>query len=330
MSDRVLVSPTEILFSKDVLQTNKFAHVGMGRLAGAILGETTQLNGFACVPTAPASLSVEVGQGEIYILEPTDPTAYGVLPVDNIEIVKQGISETTVTLNAPAATTPGNSINYLVQVGFLQSDGTAVLRQFYNSADPTSPTLNTVDTIRSDAAVVQIKAGVQAPTGTQVTPAPDAGFAGAWVVTVANGATTITSGNIVAYSSAPFITDKLKDKISQTQGDARYARLSQLESSVAANGYQKFPGGLIMQWGTVLVPFTGSDTQVSAPVTFPIAFPTAPFSINTTYAGVGSSATVGVATFVSPTASGFTAWVSGVDPFGTSGNFPVYWMAIGH
>src|ERR1700692_743995 len=91
MSNRIIVSPQEILFSSDVLKTNKNIYVGLGRACEAILGSTTQLNGFPCTPTIPASLDVSVGSGEIYISEPTDPTAYGVLPVDNTPIVKQGI-----------------------------------------------------------------------------------------------------------------------------------------------------------------------------------------------------------------------------------------------
>ena len=43
-------------------------------------------------------------------------------------------------------------------------------------------------------------------------------------------------------------------------------------SSKAANGYQKLPSGLIVQWGT----FTGNNTaNTSDNVVFPIAFPTA-------------------------------------------------------
>ena len=40
--------------------------------------------------------------------------------------------------------------------------------------------------------------------------------------------------------------------------------------SLATNGYQKLPGGLIIQWGSVTVPVDSSAT-----FTFPIAFPNA-------------------------------------------------------
>jgi hypothetical protein len=42
---------------------------------------------------------------------------------------------------------------------------------------------------------LQVKAGIAATTGTQTTPAADAGWTGLFVVTVANDATTITSGS---------------------------------------------------------------------------------------------------------------------------------------
>jgi len=51
---------------------------------------------------------------------------------------------------------------------------------------------------------------------------------------------------------------------------------------LAANGYQKFPGGLIIQWGSALV-----DAGVFKTVTFPVAFPTACQSV---------TATIGLAT----------------------------------
>jgi hypothetical protein len=47
-------------------------------------------------------------------------------------------------------------------------------------------------------------------------------------------------------------------------------------ASLGANGYQKLPGGLIMQWGQELL---NGTTQVA--VTFPIAFPTTVRSITT-------------------------------------------------
>lgn len=263
MSNRIIVSPEEILFSSDVLKTNKNIYVGLGRSLDAIIGSTTQLNGFPCTPTIPASLDVSVGSGEIYIQEPTDPTAYGVLPVDNAPIVKQGIFD-GADLSITPPVTPGNSINYLIQIGFQELDSGATSRAFYNSSNPSSPIFNVVDTDRLDNAVVQLKAGVPAPTGTQVTPTPDAGFIGAWVVTVANGQTTITSPNISVYTNAPFITDKLKDKISQAQGDLRYAQIQTVQSGAYIYAQDTGSVNALVASITPAIPslFTGMEVHI--------------------------------------------------------------------
>lgn len=53
--------------------------------------------------------------------------------------------------------------------------------------------------------------------------------------------------------------------------------------SLSQNGYQKLPGGLIMQWGRVAV--SGSDN--TATFTFPIPFPNAVFVVTTAPEGPG-------------------------------------------
>ncbi|MCP3025217.1 hypothetical protein [Cupriavidus basilensis] len=60
------------------------------------------------------------------------------------------------------------------------------------------------------------KAGVSATTGAQVTPAPDAGYTGLWVVTVANGQTTITSANIAQATNAPILPADLLHAVQQS------------------------------------------------------------------------------------------------------------------
>ena len=49
-------------------------------------------------------------------------------------------------------------------------------------------------------------------------------------------------------------------------------------SLLAGNGYQKLPGGLILQWGSFTVSTTSGGVG-TADVTYPIAFPTAYRSI---------------------------------------------------
>jgi len=208
---RQLVYPGQIPLETDVLSTNKDSYIAVAKLAQALFGNNTTVNGLSCGPTGPASLAVVVQPGEIYSLQTVDTTAYSTLGTDSNQILKQGIITSTTTLNTPAPGTAGFSINYLVEVGFIESDANSVVLPYYNASNPSIAWSGPANsgtaqfTQRQDLATVQIKAGTAAATGTQTTPSPDAGYVGLWVVTVANGQATVTSANISAYSAAPFL-----------------------------------------------------------------------------------------------------------------------------
>lgn len=378
--DRQNVYPGQILPETTLLQMTKDAMIGLAKLSAAVLGTSTTVNGFAVTPTSPASLQVYVAPGEIYSLQNVDNTAFSSLAADTThQIVKQGISLDQQTLTLSAPTTPGQSINYLIQASYADIDSTPVLLPYYNSANPNSPYSGqgnnglTQNTVRKGSVVLTAKAGVPATTGSQVTPAPDSGYVGLCVVTVAYGQTQIVAGNISQYSAAPLLpsgllqsiqtgnvsfgTDtgtanayvvtctpalqsrtegqvlRFKVKTSNTgactlndgvgtaplvggahaalqggelvaNGDAwaqwnssvgsgsyillyctggaqqvpnatqsqHAVALGQFVSSLAANGYQKFPSGLIIQWGLASIT---AQTSAGLPqiVTLPIAFP---------------------------------------------------------
>lgn len=184
----------------------------IGMLAQEMFGTSTTASGFGCTPTSPATLSVLVAPGRLYSLQATDPLQYSTLPADTTDlIVKQGILNTSSTLACPAPATSGQSVNYLIEVAFEEIDTNPVVLPYYNSANPSQPFSGPNNsgsanyTSRQDTVLIQAKAGTPATTGTQVTPAPDAGYVGLWVVTVAYGQTTITSGNISQYSGAPLL-----------------------------------------------------------------------------------------------------------------------------
>lgn len=91
--------------------------------------------------------------------------------------------------------------------------------------------------------------------------------------------------------------------------------------SLASNGYQKLPGGLIMQWGTSSS--VGQDSTTT--VTYPIAFPSAVGSVQIT--GTPSGMILGgqgVHTVSNVSTSSF------IIQNGTDGTMPFYWMAIGY
>lgn len=210
--DRQIVYPGSIPLETDLLNTNKNAMIGLSKLAAAILGTSTFLNGLACTPNSPADLTVKVAPGEIYSLQNIDGTAYSSIAADTTHaILKQGIMLDQATLSCPAPVTAGQSVNYLVQVAYQDTDAGATVLPYYNASNPAQAysgpnnSGTAQNTVRKGVCTVSAKSGIAATTGTQTTPAPDAGYIGAFVVTVANGQTQITSGNISTYASAPFI-----------------------------------------------------------------------------------------------------------------------------
>lgn len=210
--DRQIVYPGAIPLETDLLNTNKNAMIGLAKLSAAVLGTGTFINGLAVTPTAPASLQVSVAPGEIYSLQNIDGTAYSSIAADTTHsILKQGIMLDAATLSCPAPVTSGQSINYLIQVAYQDTDANAVVLPYYNASNPAQAYAGpnnsgtAQNTVRKGVCAVAAKAGIAATTGTQTTPAPDAGYIGAFVVTVAYGQASITAANISTYAGAPFI-----------------------------------------------------------------------------------------------------------------------------
>lgn len=106
--------------------------------------------------------------------------------------------------------------------------------------------------------------------------------------------------------------------------------LGMFGSSLAANGYQKLPSGLIIQWGSASNVASGTTST-----TFPIAFPNACVTVATS----GVQGSYGVQAYVTVnsktvTAFGWGAFVanSGSAPANsaTAGQVINYWVAIGY
>lgn len=210
--DRQIVYPGAIPLETDLLYTNKYAMIGLAKLSASLMGTNTYIRGLACTPSSPASLVINIAPGEIYSLQNIDGTAYSSLNADTTNsILKQGVllSASQFTLAAP--TTSGQSINYLIQVAYSDVDSGATVLPYYNAANPSVAYSGPAgsgaaqNTVRSGVCTLALKAGISATTGTQTTPVVDAGYTPAWIITVAQGATTITSANISAASSAPFL-----------------------------------------------------------------------------------------------------------------------------
>ncbi|AFS52910.1 hypothetical protein [Leptospirillum ferriphilum] len=224
--DRIIEYPMEQIIVDDFLNQRVLDMIALGKLISALLGTQTMVEGLACTPTSPASMSVNVAPGQIFFLEAVDTTTYGDLSATaniighsvtpaNTTIMKQGmiLSETTFALTAPS--TSGDSVNYLISANYEDSDAVNTVLNYYNSSNPSQPfqgpnnSGTAQPTVRQGKCVLTLTAGTAAPTGTQTTPEVPSGQIGLWVITVPYGATSITSSNISAYSGAPFLTQKL-------------------------------------------------------------------------------------------------------------------------
>ena len=186
--------------------------LGLAKLASSLMGGNTYVHGLACTPSSPASMVVNVAAGQIYSLQNIDGTAYSSLPADTTHsILKQGyvLDAQQFTLTAPS--TSGYSINYLIQATYADVDGGSTVLPYYNAANPSvawsgpNNSGSAQFTVRQGMCIVSLKAGVAATTGTQITPSPDTGCTGLYVITVAQGATSVTAGNIAVYANAPFL-----------------------------------------------------------------------------------------------------------------------------
>jgi hypothetical protein len=209
--DRTIIYDAEIPQTTDLLNTGKFALVGQSYLNRAILGVATVCDGLACTPTSPtADLYVNVGVGTIYTLDQVDATAFSDLGTDTHVVMKQGILADPVRLQITPPGTPGYSQVFLVEAIIQDVDGGLAVLPYYNAANPSVPFSGPSNsgtsqyTQRTVKCAVTLKAGSAAPTGSQTTPSPDAGYVGLYAVTVTYGQTQITSGNIATLANAPF------------------------------------------------------------------------------------------------------------------------------
>ena len=117
------------------------------------------------------------------------------------------------------------------------------------------------------------------------------------------------------------------NRVTNTQWvTTNFAQLAQFPNSLSQNGYQKLPGGLLIQWGTVAVPNSGSIT-----VNFPVPFSANPFCIQATdngTAGNNSDYIVSAGLVPANPTTQFTIYVK--NQSGSYIGASVGWLAIGH
>ena len=181
-----------------------------------MLGSNTVLDGLACGPTTPASLTVVVDPGSITQLTIVDTLAYGSLPADTTDpLVKMGINLTATSFTLVAPATSGQSVNYLIKAALQESDTVPLVLPYYTAANPAQPYSGPTNsgvaqnTRRIQRVQLQLKAGAPANSGSQTTPPVDNGWVGLYVVTVSYGQTAIGAGSVAQLVTAPFLSWKL-------------------------------------------------------------------------------------------------------------------------
>jgi hypothetical protein len=214
--DRGIVYPGGIPLDTDLLSANLNSMIAIGYLAQVVLGQGAIVDGLACMPTAPASMTVTVGPGSLTQLNVIDMMGYGSLPANTASpLVKMGINVVPTTFTFVAPTISGQSTNYLIEASFLESDVNPIVLPYYNAANPSQPYTGPANsgtaqnTQRIQRVQLELKAGAPAVAGQQQTPAVDAGWVGLYVLTVNYGQTSVTQSSITVYSTAPFLTWKL-------------------------------------------------------------------------------------------------------------------------
>lgn len=214
--DRVIVYPGGIPLDTDILATNRNAMIALGYLAQMVLGTNPVVDGLACTPTAPASMSVSVGPGSIAQLSVVDTSPYGSLPADTADsLIKMGINAAPAIFSLQAPAVPGQTIAYLIEAMLQETDTNPVVLPYYNAANPAQPYSGPTNsgqpqaTRRTQQVQLQLKTGTPAATGSQVVPSADAGWVPLHIVTVTYGQTLITQTSISPAFNSPVLGWKL-------------------------------------------------------------------------------------------------------------------------
>lgn len=207
--DRGIVYPASIPLDTDNLYPQRAAMEAIGWLMQAIWGSPNSafVFGLGCTPSG---MNAVVGPGGIVATTVVDQNQYGSLPANTNALVKMGINQTSTSFPITAPTTSGDSINYLIQALFLEQDGSPLVLPYYNAANPSvtyaGPSNDGVsqNTRRTQTVSLETLAGTPAATGSQTTPTPTSGWTPLWVVTVAEGQSSLTQSDISVYPGAPF------------------------------------------------------------------------------------------------------------------------------
>lgn len=216
--NRKIVYAGQIPLAGQILETERNTMVAIAKLSEAVFGTPTVADGLACTQSTPANMVINIAPGQIYTLASLDSIGFGSLSADTTHnVMKQGMISDAITLTLTAPPTSGQSINYLIQGAISETDTDNTVLPYVNSLNPAAPFTGPNNsgtaqpTTRKVSLQISPKAGTAAATGTQTTPAPDAGFVPLYVVTVAQGATQIFQASITQHPQSPFLFKHLPE-----------------------------------------------------------------------------------------------------------------------
>lgn len=162
-------------------------------------------------------------------------------------------------------------------------------------------------------------------TGGSITGITDLAVAdgGTGSSTLSANAVLLGNGTSALQTVAPSTSGNVLTSNGTTWASSALSSLSVFDKSLSSNGYQKLPGGLIMQWCVG----TASSAETSQTVNFPITFPNATLSVQvTTYTG-GSGADR-MCQVISFSTSSTSIYLNGIG--GAGGDITPYVFAIGY
>lgn len=231
----------------------------------------------------------------------------------------------TATLNLPSAATAGSGYSLYVQayggVVTVDPDGAETVNDAATLALASGTIALLTCTGTAWIAMVvpswSYASQGEAEAGTDnlkvMTPLRTAQSIAALVPVVPDASTTVKGiVELATAAEAQALTDAVRAVTPSTLKGA----LQGSNQSLVANGYQKLPGGLIVQWGTTAA--TGSDTTI----TFPLAFPTAVLA-----ASVAGKAAAALSSDVS---LGSTFSTTQMNARHGAGPDSIVWIALGH
>lgn len=252
----------------------------------------------------------------------------------------------TGTPLAPTATTATNntqiaSTAYVVNRIAQDIAGKANIASPTFTGTPAAPTAATATETTQLATTAYVAAKITdrfnnpALTGTPTTPTASAGTnttqiaSTAFVVAERTNAATLTNKTLTLSSNTVSGT---KSEFNTAVTDTDFTFLNDFtgasNQSFTSNGYQKLPGGLILQWGTI-APSSRSSEHDFGNISYPIAFPTAALNVTATvYTNETPASTDSWAAIKSFSRTSFNPYLGSA--IVNTQNNGITWFAIGY